>query len=148
MSVTVAMDVIKKEPESDPLAVQWSDETDIAEKPLSEERNSLDLHIAGIKTECVDHSYDVTTDFRVEETALPANFVTVECKAEEELCVQDTVKDELKLELMPEENEIVTDSRIMTRHIEQFFLKTIHEVFNDRVIGNNIWSACAYNLTL
>ncbi|XP_069672908.1 uncharacterized protein [Periplaneta americana] len=110
MSVTVAMDVIKKEPESDPLAVQWSDETDIAEKPLSEERNSLDLHIAGIKTECVDHSYDVTTDFRVEETALPANFVTVECKAEEELCVQDTVKDELKLELMPEENEIVTDS--------------------------------------
>ncbi|XP_069669849.1 THAP domain-containing protein 3-like isoform X4 [Periplaneta americana] len=108
--LTCEMDVIKKEPEVDPLAIQWSDETDTDEKkPLSEQVNLLDLHVAGIKTECVDHSYDLKSDFRVEGTPVPTNFVTTKCKAEEELCDLDTVKEELKLELKAEDSEILTD---------------------------------------
>ncbi|KAJ4425979.1 hypothetical protein ANN_27605 [Periplaneta americana] len=106
-----AMDVIKNEPEVDPLAIQWSDNTDRDEKkPLSEEGNLLDLHVAGIKTERVDHSYDLTSDIKIEETAMPTNFVTTKCKTEEELCHLDTIKDELKVEVTAEENEILTDS--------------------------------------
>ncbi|XP_069669886.1 uncharacterized protein [Periplaneta americana] len=105
------MDVIKNEPAVDPLAIQWSDNTDTDEKkPLSEEGNLLDLHVAGIKTERVDHSYDLTSDIKIEETAMPTNFVMTKCKTEEELCHLDTIKDELKVEVTAEENEILTDS--------------------------------------
>ncbi|XP_069669503.1 uncharacterized protein [Periplaneta americana] len=77
------MDVIKMEPEVDPLAIQTSENTDIEEKkPISEEGNLLDLHMAGIKTECVDHSWDVTLETEVEETIVPTNFVTAKYKAE------------------------------------------------------------------
>ncbi|XP_069673470.1 uncharacterized protein [Periplaneta americana] len=99
----VAMEVMKKEPDVDPLSIQWSDNTHTADKkPLSEEGNLLALHLAGIKTECVDHSYDPTSEIKVEEIALPDNIVTTKCKAEEELCNLDTVKDELKLEVTTE----------------------------------------------
>ncbi|KAJ4425710.1 hypothetical protein ANN_27906 [Periplaneta americana] len=104
----VVMDVIKKEPDIDPLAIHWSDDTDTDEKkPLSEEGNVLDLDVTGIKTECVDHSYDHTSETKVEETAVPTNFVSVKCEAEEELCDSDTVKDELKLDVTAEEDEIL-----------------------------------------
>ncbi|KAJ4425665.1 hypothetical protein ANN_27861 [Periplaneta americana] len=107
-SSLVVMDIIKKEPEVDPLAMQWNDETNTAEKkPIPEEGNLLDLHMAGIKAECVDYSYDLTSDIKVEKTPVPTNFVTTICKAE--LHDLDTVKDELKLEVTAEENEILTD---------------------------------------
>ncbi|KAJ4425948.1 hypothetical protein ANN_27574 [Periplaneta americana] len=97
------MDVIKKELEVDPLAIHWSDNTDTDEKkPLPEEGNILDLHVAGIKTEC----YNLT----LEETAVPSNVVTTKCKVEEELSDLHTVKDELKVELTVEENEILPHS--------------------------------------
>ncbi|XP_069671749.1 uncharacterized protein [Periplaneta americana] len=113
--LTVAMDVIKKEPEVDPLAIQWSDDTYTAEKkPLSEDGNLLDLHVTGIKTECVDHSYDLTSDIKAEETAVPTDFLRTKCKVEEELCDLDTVKDELKLEVTTEENEILTDRTLFS----------------------------------
>ncbi|KAJ4425343.1 hypothetical protein ANN_27958, partial [Periplaneta americana] len=102
------MDVIKKEPEFDPLAMHWIDETDTAEqKPIPEEGNSLHHHVAGIKTEIVDHSYDLTSDIKVEETAVPTDFVTTICKAEEESCDLNTVTVELKEEVTAEENEIL-----------------------------------------
>ncbi|XP_069671648.1 zinc finger protein 664-like isoform X1 [Periplaneta americana] len=107
----VVMDVIKKEAEVDPLAIQWNDNTDSAEKkPLSEEGNLLDLHVAGIKKECVDRSYDLTSGFSVEESAVPTNFVATKCKAEEELCDLNAVKEEVKLDVMAEGNEILTNS--------------------------------------
>ncbi|XP_069669962.1 uncharacterized protein [Periplaneta americana] len=77
------MDVIKKEPEVDPLAIQWSDETDTDEKkPLSEEGNLLDFHVTGIKTESVSRSYELTSEIKVEDTAVQTDFVTTKCKAE------------------------------------------------------------------
>ncbi|XP_069669530.1 uncharacterized protein [Periplaneta americana] len=108
------MEVIKKEPELDPLAIESSDKTDEDEKkPLSQKENFLDLHVARIKTECVDHSYDLTLKTKVEKTAVATDFVSAKCKAEEELCDLDTVKDELKLEITTEENEILSNSEIV-----------------------------------
>ncbi|XP_069669522.1 piggyBac transposable element-derived protein 3-like isoform X2 [Periplaneta americana] len=110
------MDVIKKELEIDPLAIQYCDEVDTAEKkPISEEGNLLDFQVTGMKTECMDHSCDFTAEFRVDETALPTTFVSMKCKAEEELCDLDTVKNELKLEFTAEENEILTDRRLILK---------------------------------
>ncbi|KAJ4425551.1 hypothetical protein ANN_27746, partial [Periplaneta americana] len=107
----VMMEAIKKEPKVDPLAIQLSDNTDRDEKnPLSEEENLLNLHVAGIKTECVDHSYDLTSEIKIEEMAMPTNFVAIKCKAEEELCDLGAVKDEMKLEVTAEENAILPDS--------------------------------------
>ncbi|XP_069672795.1 uncharacterized protein [Periplaneta americana] len=101
------MDAFKKEPEVDPLAIQTSDNTDLEEKKsISEEGNLLDLHVAAIKTECVDQDYDLTSEFKVEQISVGTNFIEAKCKAEEELCDLNTMKDELKLE----ENEILTNS--------------------------------------
>ncbi|KAJ4425698.1 hypothetical protein ANN_27894 [Periplaneta americana] len=72
------MDVIKMEHEIDPLAIERRNNTDIEEqKPLSEERNVLDLQVTGIKTECMDHSYDVKTEMTFDETPVPVHFVVV-----------------------------------------------------------------------
>ncbi|XP_069669805.1 uncharacterized protein [Periplaneta americana] len=77
------MEVIKKEPEVDPLAVHWSDNTDTDEKkPLSEDGLLLDPYVAGIKMKCEDNNCDLTSDIKVEETAVPTNFVTINCKDE------------------------------------------------------------------
>ncbi|XP_069673274.1 uncharacterized protein [Periplaneta americana] len=101
------MEVIKMEVDVDPLAIQSSDNTNTdGKKPLLEEGHLLDLHMAGIKTESVDHTYDFTSGNKVEESAVASNFVTKKCKAEEKYDV-DAVKDELKLEVTAEENEIL-----------------------------------------
>ncbi|KAJ4425579.1 hypothetical protein ANN_27774 [Periplaneta americana] len=36
-----------------------------------------------MKTECVDYSYDPTSQFKVEETAIPTDFVMAKCEDEE-----------------------------------------------------------------
>ncbi|XP_069670506.1 zinc finger protein 23-like isoform X3 [Periplaneta americana] len=78
------MDGIKTEPDGDQLTLQPSDNTDTEEnKPLSEGRKFPDLHATEIKTECVDHSYDFTTEIKFEETAVPITFPTLEFNPEE-----------------------------------------------------------------
>ncbi|XP_069670940.1 piggyBac transposable element-derived protein 3-like isoform X1 [Periplaneta americana] len=77
------MDMIKKEPDVDPLAILSSDNTDKDEnKPLLEEGNFMDSHVAGIKTECVDDSHDFTSEFKVEETAVPNNVIAMKFEPE------------------------------------------------------------------
>ncbi|XP_069669466.1 zinc finger protein 665-like [Periplaneta americana] len=90
------MDVIKTEPEVDPLDLETSDNTDMDNnKPSTEEGNSLDVHVAEIKTECTEDSYDHTPEIKdEEETTLPTTFVMVKCEAEEESCDVDTVEQE------------------------------------------------------
>ncbi|XP_069672881.1 uncharacterized protein [Periplaneta americana] len=68
----VEMDVIKKEPDINPLQIQPSDIED--KKPLSEEGNLLNLQVTRIKEECVDESYDHTSEIKFEEIILPDNF--------------------------------------------------------------------------
>ncbi|KAJ4425663.1 hypothetical protein ANN_27859 [Periplaneta americana] len=65
------------------------------------EGNLLNLQVTRIKEECVDESYDHTSEIKYEEIILPDNF------PEGELCDLDTVKDELKEEVTTEENEIL-----------------------------------------
>ncbi|XP_069672997.1 uncharacterized protein [Periplaneta americana] len=73
------------EHEIDPLAVERSNNTDIEEqKPLPEEGNLLDLQVAGIKTECMDHSYDVKTETTVNETPVPTDFPILKSEDQEE----------------------------------------------------------------
>ncbi|XP_069670721.1 zinc finger protein 723-like [Periplaneta americana] len=95
------MDIIKTEPDVDPLAIQTSDGIDTEEKkPLCQERNFLDL---GMNAERVNHSCDLPSGIKVEETAMPTNFVAVKCKAEDESSYLDTVKEEHMLEVMSSE---------------------------------------------
>ncbi|XP_069671060.1 zinc finger protein 235-like isoform X2 [Periplaneta americana] len=77
--------------------------------PLPEE-NLLDLHVTEIKTECMDHEYEVKSEMTFEETALSVDFSIVKNEAEEEFCDLDRVKQEVKLEVTAEENEVLTAS--------------------------------------
>ncbi|XP_069669449.1 zinc finger protein 665-like [Periplaneta americana] len=110
------MDVIKIEPDINPLPMQSSDTEEM--KPLSEEGKSSDLHATRIKEERVAESYDHTSEIKFEEILLPNNFPVVKCEVEEELCDVDTVKDELKLEVTAEENEILPDSSLNSEENE------------------------------
>ncbi|XP_069673203.1 uncharacterized protein [Periplaneta americana] len=103
------MEEIKKEPEVDPLTIQCSDNTDTDEKkPLSEEGNLLDLHVAGIKTECLDHSCDLTSDIKVEQTAVPTDSVTTKCKAK----ISDAAV------MTSDDIPLITEEDLMTLNVE------------------------------
>ncbi|KAJ4425505.1 hypothetical protein ANN_27699 [Periplaneta americana] len=104
------MDVIKKESEVDPLAIQWSDEYDTTEKkPVSEKSNILDLQVVGIKTENVDHSCDLTSNIEVEETAVPTNFVTKKCKVENGEVVNNLIPGRLHISTREEDAMLLRD---------------------------------------
>ncbi|XP_069669526.1 uncharacterized protein [Periplaneta americana] len=95
------MDVVKMEGEIDPLAIEGSNDPDTEQqKPLSEEGNVLDLQVTGIKTECVDHSYDVKTEMAFVETPMSMDFLVMKNEVEEEA---------VKLELIAEEDEAFTE---------------------------------------
>ncbi|XP_069683090.1 zinc finger protein OZF-like isoform X2 [Periplaneta americana] len=102
------MDAIKTEPEGDPLAVETSD--NLEKKPLPEEVNLLTLHPAQIKEECVDHTYELTSEIPLDKDRVPINFAFVKCEAEVESTELNKVKQEMKLEATAEEEEIFTES--------------------------------------
>ncbi|KAJ4425927.1 hypothetical protein ANN_27553 [Periplaneta americana] len=54
----------------------------ISEKP-NQEGNVLDLKVTGIKTECVDDSYDVKSEVTFDKTDVPIDFVFVKSEVEE-----------------------------------------------------------------
>ncbi|XP_069697100.1 uncharacterized protein [Periplaneta americana] len=109
----VVMDLIKMEHEIDPLAIHTSDNTDVEEKkPLSEEVNVLNLHTTQIKKECGDRTddRDLITQIKIEEFPVPITVPMATSEAEEEWRDWHTAKDELKLEVSAEENEVLTDT--------------------------------------
>ncbi|XP_069684802.1 uncharacterized protein [Periplaneta americana] len=76
------MDMIKKEPEVDPLAIWSSDNIDTDEKkPLLQEGNFLDRNMIMLKEDCVDCNYDLKSEFVFKETAVPIDFSTVKNEA-------------------------------------------------------------------
>ncbi|KAJ4440991.1 hypothetical protein ANN_10840 [Periplaneta americana] len=78
------MDVIKMEPEVDPLAIATFDNYDSEGKNLSsEEVNLLNLQSTQIKSEHEDHSYDITSGIKYEETPVAVNLPMVKPEAEE-----------------------------------------------------------------
>ncbi|XP_069672773.1 uncharacterized protein [Periplaneta americana] len=94
-SLTVMMDVIKTESDINPWAIQSSETEE--KKPLSEEGNLLDLHVTGIKEECMDDTCDLTSEIKFEEITMPNHFPFVKCEVEEESCVLHIEKEELKV---------------------------------------------------
>ncbi|XP_069670434.1 zinc finger protein 501-like [Periplaneta americana] len=138
------MDEIKMEPEVDLLGLPPHDNTWKTEesKVLSEERNLSNLQVGGMKTECVDHSYDLTSEIKVEDTPVPINFPVVKSEVNdtsmhissptlksevvEDLFDVDRVKQEQKVELSSEEDEVLTES--VVGNVE----KTISQMGIDR----------------
>ncbi|XP_069696998.1 uncharacterized protein [Periplaneta americana] len=107
------MDVVKMEPEFDPLAIPTCDNTDVEEKkPSREEVDLLTQHSTQIKGECVDHSYSPAAEMTFEEARVPINFTFVKCELDDQ-CDLDRVKEELKVEVTEEEDENFTKSEFM-----------------------------------
>ncbi|XP_069683102.1 zinc finger protein OZF-like isoform X1 [Periplaneta americana] len=104
------MDLIKMESEVDPLTTQASDDAVVEDrKPFSEEGNLLDLHVTPMKKEHVDYSYDQTSD------KMPIDLPIVKYEAEEKSCDLTLVKDELKLEVVIEEDQVLSGRIAVTR---------------------------------
>ncbi|XP_069671987.1 zinc finger protein 239-like isoform X4 [Periplaneta americana] len=105
------MYAIKTEPEVDPLAVQPCDDAlkeDTFSSPAGS--NFLDRHVTGIKMECVDDMHDLKSEMIFEETSVPNDFPIVKNEAEVESSDMIQVKEEVKLEITTEEDEVVTQS--------------------------------------
>ncbi|XP_069672298.1 uncharacterized protein [Periplaneta americana] len=103
------MDMIQMEYELDPLAIERSDNTDTEEqKPLSEEGNILDLHVTGVKTECMDHSYDVKTEMTFFESLVPMDFHVVKSEVEESALHEE--ENELHLDMTEIKMECIDKS--------------------------------------
>ncbi|XP_069671224.1 uncharacterized protein [Periplaneta americana] len=112
-SLRVVMDVIKMEPAVDLLDLQLHDSTWEMEEndPLSEEGNSSHLDVTGLKTECVDPSYDIKPELKVEEPTLePISFAAVKTEVDEDLLDVDGVQQEPKAEVSSEDGEELTES--------------------------------------
>ncbi|XP_069669983.1 uncharacterized protein [Periplaneta americana] len=115
-NTSVVMDVIKTEPEVDPLSVQSCDVAVKEEASPSPDEGTL-LDLTRIKEEFVDESYNLTSEIKYEEILFPNNFPVMKCETEEESCDLDAVKNELILEVTEEENEILSNS--ITENLEK-----------------------------
>ncbi|XP_069669966.1 zinc finger protein 235-like isoform X1 [Periplaneta americana] len=96
------MDVIKMEPDINPLAIQ-SNETE-EKKYLSQEGNLLDLPVTRIKEEYVDDSYDHNPEIKFEEIIL------LKCEVEEDYFDLDRVQQQQTRDVSIEEDEASTES--------------------------------------
>ncbi|XP_069672805.1 zinc finger protein 664-like isoform X1 [Periplaneta americana] len=97
------MDMIKLEPEINLFTVETSDDTYISEKKLlSEEANLSHVHVPGIKEECVDESYGLSSAAK-DEPLLPVNYAMVKCEAEEDSRDVATVTENLIVEVTTED---------------------------------------------
>ncbi|XP_069670072.1 uncharacterized protein [Periplaneta americana] len=103
------MDVIKMEPDADPLGLEPQDDTyEIGDNnSLSEEGNLSHLEVTGMKTECVDHSWDLKSEIKVEDS--PVGLTTVKPEVDDDLFDVDRVQQEQKVEVSSEEDEVLTE---------------------------------------
>ncbi|XP_069672938.1 uncharacterized protein [Periplaneta americana] len=96
------MDVIKIEPDADTLGLQPHVDTyEIGEN------NTLSEEVTGMKTECVDHSCDLTSQIKVEDTAVAISFPVVKSEVDEDLFDVDRVQQEV--EVSSKEDEVLTN---------------------------------------
>ncbi|XP_069670389.1 uncharacterized protein [Periplaneta americana] len=78
------MDGIKMEPVVDLLGSEPHNTCEIKENTtLSEEGDLSHRQVAGIKTECVDRSYDLTSEVKVEDTPEPVSLLMMKCEVED-----------------------------------------------------------------
>ncbi|XP_069672576.1 uncharacterized protein [Periplaneta americana] len=113
-SLIVVMEEIKMEHGIDTLVIERSNDTDIEEqKPLSEEGNLLDLQVTGIKKENIDHSYDIKSEMTFSETPAPISFPFLKNEVEDKAYQLIKLKEEVKLEVTAEEDEVLTEGFTM-----------------------------------
>ncbi|XP_069673028.1 uncharacterized protein [Periplaneta americana] len=105
------MDVIKMEPDADPLALQSHNNTfEIGESnTLSEEGNLSHLEVAGMKTECVENSYDIKTEIKIEDIPVTIDFPVVNSEVDKDLFDMDRVQPKQKVEVSSEEDEVLSE---------------------------------------
>ncbi|XP_069670765.1 uncharacterized protein [Periplaneta americana] len=105
------MDVIKMEAEDDPFGLLPPDDEYKMEqnKALSEEGNLSHLEAMTMKTECVDHSCDIKTEIKVEDTSDPLSFPVVKTEIDELIFDLDRVQQEQEAEVSSEEDEVLTE---------------------------------------
>ncbi|KAJ4426048.1 hypothetical protein ANN_27675 [Periplaneta americana] len=119
----IVMDVIKLEPAVDPLAIQTSDTEE--EKPSLQELDSFDQHSTGIKAECLQVSSEPTSDVKFEEVYIS----DVKSKTEVVSCDLGSVKEELKLETI-EEDEVLGQSSAVTNNLSSQCAQGAEQLFN------------------
>ncbi|XP_069670746.1 uncharacterized protein [Periplaneta americana] len=79
-------------------------------KALSKEGNLSHLEVSGMKTECVDQSYDIKSEIKVEDaTPVPISFPVVKSEVDEDLSDVDRVQQEQEVEVSSEEDEVLTE---------------------------------------
>ncbi|XP_069684812.1 uncharacterized protein [Periplaneta americana] len=118
------MDMIKKEPEVDPLAIWSSDNIDTDEKkPLLQEGNFLDRNMIMLKEDCVDCNYDLKSEFVFKETAVPIDFSTVKNEAKEGNSLDSSVV-EIKTECVDQKYDLVSDIKVEETAVPTNFVAT------------------------
>ncbi|XP_069670097.1 uncharacterized protein PF3D7_1120000-like isoform X8 [Periplaneta americana] len=111
---SAVMDVIKMEREIDTIVLEGINSTDIEEEQLQASRmregNVLDVQVAGIKTECMDHSYEVKSKMTFDKTPMPIELCFVKSEVEEEN-VLDLQMTEIKTECMDHSYDLKSEMR-------------------------------------
>ncbi|KAJ4425837.1 hypothetical protein ANN_27463 [Periplaneta americana] len=129
--VCIEMDLIKMEPDVDPLHLQaHGNKYEIEEnKASSEEGKVSHLEVTGMKAECMDHSYEIKSEINVDETPLPTSVVFVKSEVDEDLFDVDGVQQEQKVEVSSEEDEVfperiaATNERIVSSKLDGIALE-------------------------
>ncbi|XP_069690867.1 uncharacterized protein [Periplaneta americana] len=123
------MDVIKMEPALDLLDIQLHDNTYELEgnDPLSEEGNLSHVDVTGMKTECVDKSYNFKSEIKVEDTTPVAiSLPMVKTEVDEDFFDVDRVQREQKVEVSSEKDEVLTEScRQCPQALDTFFKSNV-----------------------
>ncbi|KAJ4425998.1 hypothetical protein ANN_27625 [Periplaneta americana] len=120
----VAMEVVKMEFETDPLAVQSNEYTEIKEqKPLLEKGTSSNSQLIWMKKEYEDPSSNLNSEVKIEEMSVTITF-PLKCESEAESCDLDTVKEEETLEVTTEKDEFLPESTMNVGDSKTSLLKS------------------------
>ncbi|KAJ4425457.1 hypothetical protein ANN_28073 [Periplaneta americana] len=84
-------------------------------KSSSEEGNSSHLEVTEMKIECVEHSYEIKSEIKVDNTPMPTSLAFVNCEIDEDLLDVDRVEQEEKLEISSEEDEVLTERSLPSK---------------------------------
>ncbi|XP_069682590.1 uncharacterized protein [Periplaneta americana] len=115
----VVMDVIKTEPEVDPLAIQSIDDVDIGEPEMSlDESNLLPPHVSWTKVDGMNSSSDLEWEVKMEDTPVLNAFPVVKCEPEAEPFEMVIVKQEINLEDTTAESEVITGRELRSGSLD------------------------------
>ncbi|XP_069670775.1 zinc finger protein 239-like isoform X2 [Periplaneta americana] len=118
------MEVVKMEFETDPLAVQSNEYTEIKEqKPLLEKGTSSNSQLIWMKKEYEDPSSNLNSEVKIEEMSVTITF-PLKCESEAESCDLDTVKEEETLEVTTEKDEFLPESTMNVGDSKTSLLKS------------------------